>query len=215
MKQHWLWIGGILAVSTAAALLREPAIDQPTSETPTREVSESAVAAVEMATPQGEATPSLPPGHPPIAGETEFEGPTPPNDAIHQGLGTSTTPDKKNTKPVPKPGQVERAQGPNGVSIAELFKRRKQFDGKRVRVRGQVVKVVEGVMKTNFVHLRDGTGDAATKNHDLTVTMAKVPVLGRVVTVEGQVKTDHDLGAGYLYAVLLEQASTVKEPRSP
>ncbi len=107
-------------------------------------------------------------------------------------------------------GKVDKASGPNGRRIAEIYAERSKLSGKPVRVRGVVVKVVSGVLGKNFVHLRDGSGAEQTKNFDLTVTMGQVPEKGQTILVEGQLVVDKDIGAGYRYDVLLEDARSAQ-----
>jgi len=57
------------------------------------------------------------------------------------------------------------------------------------------------------LHLQDGSGDAAEGTHDLTVTSDAVAAVGTVVTVTGTVVIDQDFGAGYVYPVLVENAT--------
>jgi hypothetical protein len=101
-------------------------------------------------------------------------------------------------------GSVEKAEG--GHRIADLFARRSELSGKTVRVRGVVVKSMGGIMGKTFVHLQDGSGSAERKDHDLTLTTSGEPKVGETMLVEGTLVTDKDLGAGYRYSVLLEDA---------
>lgn len=110
-------------------------------------------------------------------------------------------------------GAVARAEGPTGSNIAEAHQRRASLAGKPVRVRGVVVRTVPGVLGRSFVHLRDGSGDAAQGTHDLTVTTAEQPEPGQTVLYEGTLAVDRDFGAGYRYPVLLEDARSVAAPR--
>ncbi len=110
--------------------------------------------------------------------------------------------------PAPTPGEIEPAQGPHAATIQALHTGTGR--GGTARVRGRVVRVVEGVMGTNFVHLRDGTGSEANGDADLTVTMHTPPELGETLTVEGSLVADHEVGTGYVYRVLLKDAARVR-----
>jgi hypothetical protein len=103
--------------------------------------------------------------------------------------------------------KVEKAEGPNAYTIADVFAQREKLDKKTAVVRGKVVKISEGIMGSNWIHLQDGTGDAAKKTHDLVVTTQDLPKVGDVVTVKGTVAKDKDFGAGYNYKVLIEKAN--------
>lgn len=97
---------------------------------------------------------------------------------------------------------VEKA--PNGIRIAELFENPKSYLNKQVIIKGQVVKVNNGVMNVNFVHLQDGT--TGNGQYDITITTNDEFKVGEVVTIKGTVILDKDFGAGYVYDVLVEKA---------
>lgn len=111
-----------------------------------------------------------------------------------------------------KVGPVDKAAGPNAFAIGELWAQKEQLAGKAVSVRGVVVKYNPGVMGKNWIHLQDGTGNAARGTIDLTVTSQNTAALGDTVVVTGTVRINQDLGAGYTYALLLDGA-TVKPGR--
>lgn len=92
-----------------------------------------------------------------------------------------------------------------GVTVAEVYRDRKALEGKRVKVRGKVMKVNRGILGRNWLHVSDGTGEAG--KDDLVVTSQQVAEVGSVVVVDGVVKTDLDLGSGYFFSVLLEEAT--------
>ena len=77
-------------------------------------------------------------------------------------------------------------------------------------VRGTVVKFTPSVMGKNWVHLRDGTGSAGNDTNDLLVTTQDKAAVGDVVTATGVVKTDVNLGSGYSFKVLVENATLRK-----
>lgn len=99
---------------------------------------------------------------------------------------------------------VEKAEG--GKTIAEIYANKTALAGKTVRVRGKVVKLNNGIMGRNWAHLQDGSrsGDSG---FDLTITTSAQLQLGQVVEVSGTLAVDRDFGAGYRYAVILEQAT--------
>ena len=66
------------------------------------------------------------------------------------------------------------------------------------------------IMGKNWVHLQDGTGDAAKQQHDLVVTTKDDPKDGDIVTMEGTVAANKDFGAGYVYKVIIEDAKVEK-----
>ncbi|HVR71773.1 MAG TPA: nucleotide-binding protein [Vicinamibacteria bacterium] len=104
------------------------------------------------------------------------------------------------------PVKVSRVTTPDGRTVAEVFAERAALDTKAVAVRGKVVKFLPGIMGRNWLHLRDGTGSPEGKDYDLTVTTSETVAVGEVVLVRGTVRKDLDFGAGYSYAVLVEEA---------
>ncbi len=97
-----------------------------------------------------------------------------------------------------------------GQTVAQLFAEKAAFANKPVAVRGRVIKVTEGVMGTTFLHLQDGTGSAADKTNDLTVTTDDPVAAGQIVVVRGTLITNKDFGAGYRYDVLVDKAKVSK-----
>jgi hypothetical protein len=93
---------------------------------------------------------------------------------------------------------------PGGVAIAEVFARRIELEGLEVRVRGRVVKANKGIFGTNWYHLVDGTGEGESR--DLTVTSAADVQVGDLVRARGVLTVDKDLGFGYHYPAIIEEA---------
>ena len=75
---------------------------------------------------------------------------------------------------------------------------------------GKVVKFLPGIMGKNWLHLRDGSGARANGDDDITVTTGDSAAVGDVVLVRGTVRIDKDFGAGYRYAVMVEEAKVSK-----
>jgi hypothetical protein len=96
-----------------------------------------------------------------------------------------------------------------GLSIAEVWAKRQALGGTRVSVRGKVVKVNNGILGRNWLHLQDGSGEGSAGTSDITVTTDAIVQLGDVVTVTGTLVLDKDFGAGYAYDMLLEGATVV------
>ena len=117
-------------------------------------------------------------------------------------------------KPTPPPeapaGPVPKADGPNAKTIAEVYADPAALTGKDVAVRGRVVKYNEAILGKNWIHIQDGSGDAAKGSNDLTITTQDKAAVGDVVTVTGKVNVNQDFGAGYKYAVIVEQATLAR-----
>jgi hypothetical protein len=117
-----------------------------------------------------------------------------PDDDVHRAVNQPLV--------APVPGEIERAKGDR--TVAEVHADREALEGQRVQVRAKIMKVSPNVMGKNWVTLQDGTGSAP---HDkLIVTTQEQVFPGEVMTVVGRVQTDVNLGSGYSYAVLLEEA---------
>jgi hypothetical protein len=113
-----------------------------------------------------------------------------------KGVDTSTTEVIK----------VEKATGPNTYTVVEIFAKRSELDKKPVTVRGKVVKVSAGIMGKNWLHIQDGSGNAKDGDNDLVVTTQEIPKVGDIVTANGSLSKDKDLGSGYKYDALIEDA---------
>lgn len=151
----------------------------------------------------------LPPGHPsldqlsPQGGAPAMGGgaampPAPP----HGGAAMSSATDVGDVK-------VPRATGKDARTIAEIFAEKATLKGKSVTLRGKVVKYNPGIMGKNWLHLRDGTGTAG-KDNDVTVTTQDASAKGEVVTVQGTVEVDLDIGMGTPYPVIIQDARVTK-----
>ena len=106
--------------------------------------------------------------------------------------------------------KVDKAEGENAYTVEEVFAKSADLAGKKVKIRGKVVKVSPNIMGRNWLHLQDGTGSVANNSHDLVVTSAEIPEADSVVVIEGVMAKDKDFGAGYFYNVILEEAVIVK-----
>ena len=97
----------------------------------------------------------------------------------------------------------------DGITIAELYANREKYNGKTVKIRGEVVKYASEIMGKNWAHIQDGTksGDS----FDLAVTTNDVTKVGDVVLFEGTVALKKDFGAGYFYEVIVEDAKIIKQ----
>jgi hypothetical protein len=105
---------------------------------------------------------------------------------------------------VSEPIKVEKAA--KGLTVEECFTKKASFKGKVISVRGKIVKLNENIMGKTWIHLQDGTGSAETKDLVVTAESAGDAKIGSVVTVTGKLGTDKDLGSGYFFAVILEEA---------
>ncbi len=102
---------------------------------------------------------------------------------------------------------LARAPGATGRTIAEVFAQKAALADKPVAIRGKVTKFNADIMGKNWLHVQDGTGTPAAQDFDLIVTTSATATVGEVVVVRGVVRIDQDLGAGYAYPVLVEDAT--------
>jgi len=127
----------------------------------------------------------LPPGHPPINNQT---------------AGTAESASKEAIS-------IKKIAG--GVSIEECFKDKKKLNGKQVKIKGKVVKYNSGILKRNWLHLQDGTGTSG--QNDLVVTTLDSAKLNDIVVVSGVLHYDKDIGSGYFFPVIMEDAKVKVE----
>lgn len=103
----------------------------------------------------------------------------------------------------PAPGEIKPLA--DGKTVAAIIAEAGQLKGQVVSLNAKVIKVSENIMGKNWVTLQDGTG--TDPNDKLLATTQETVEPGALVTVKGTVNTDIDLGYGYKYDVLLEEAS--------
>ncbi len=96
-----------------------------------------------------------------------------------------------------------------GETVAEIFAKRQELNGKNVLLRGKVVKFMSGIMGKNWLHVKDGSGTPGTD--DLVVTTQADAKIGDTVLVKGTLAADKDFGSGYRYDVIVEDANVTIE----
>lgn len=110
--------------------------------------------------------------------------------------------------PVIEKKEVKVAPAKGGITIAELFAKKDSYSGKMVKISGEVTKFTPGVMGKNWIHIQDGTQN--NNKFDLTVTTKDEVKIGDKVTVDGKISLNKDLGYGYFFDVLMEDAAVKK-----
>ena len=103
----------------------------------------------------------------------------------------------------PAPGEIKPLA--DGKTIAGVFAASGQLKERVVSLNARVIKINKSIMGRNWITLQDGTGTAP--DDKLLATSQEEVSPGDVVIVKGTVNTDVDLGYGYHYKVLLEEAS--------
>ncbi|MCF6230369.1 MAG: hypothetical protein L3J62_06200 [Gammaproteobacteria bacterium] len=94
-------------------------------------------------------------------------------------------------------------------SVEQVNKNSQALSGQQVELRGEVTKVNNGIMRRNFIHIKDGTG--AGNSGSLIVTSKDTAQVGQTITVVGTVKLGTDFGMGYTYPLLVENATITVE----
>jgi len=106
----------------------------------------------------------------------------------------------------PEKGEIKPPEG--GITVEEVYSKLDELNGKEILLRGKVMKVNRNILGKNWITLSDGTGKAP--DNVLTVVTKEDTEAGKIVTVKGKIRKDVDLGAGYKYKVLLEDAEIEK-----
>ena len=91
------------------------------------------------------------------------------------------------------------------LSVADLHARSAQLGGGQVSIAGTVIKVNNGIMRRNFIHVQDGTGSGDTDR--VIFTSTQTARVGDRIVATGTVNLDVDFGMGYRYPVLVEHAT--------
>ena len=94
------------------------------------------------------------------------------------------------------------------ISISELLANKDKYAGKTITLRGEVTKFNPQIMNKNWIHIQDGT-DAGGK-FDLAITSNDEVAVGDNIVVEGKISLDKDLGYGYFFEVIMEDAKVQK-----
>ncbi len=127
-----------------------------------------------------------------------------PKDDVHKRVNVAKA--DASATAAPKPGKIAMAQG--GKTVADLFDERTQLAGKKVMLRAKVMKISRNILGKNWITLSDGSGKAPT---DAIVAVSKEsPTVGEIVVCSGNLKADVNLGAGYQYKALIEEAHFAK-----
>src|SRR3990172_9486822 len=97
----------------------------------------------------------------------------------------------------------------DGHTVGELYAEKDKLNGKKVIVRGKVVKFNSGIMGKNWIHLQDGSGKQGT--NDITITTNQSVKAGDTILATGNLAINKDFGGGYNYEVIVEEATLAGE----
>lgn len=104
---------------------------------------------------------------------------------------------------------VARKSPRDALAVGRVYAELDARANREVVVSGAAVKVASAV-GWYWVHLRDGTGDPSVGTHDLTVQTTQAVTEGQRVAFRGVLRKDVDLGFGYHYDALVEDAELVR-----
>lgn len=97
------------------------------------------------------------------------------------------------------------AADPATKSIESINKDKDALVGKQVTFQGKVVKVNNGIMQRNFIHVQDEKASGDTNK--LIATSNQTAAVNQNVKVTGKVTLNRDFGMGYSYPLLIEEAT--------
>ena len=94
------------------------------------------------------------------------------------------------------------------ISIEELIKNKEKYGNQTVRLKGEVSKYNPSIMNTNWIHLKDGT--SFNGKSDVTATSTTEVKLGDTISIEGKVTLNKNFGSGYVYDIIIENATIIE-----
>jgi hypothetical protein len=106
------------------------------------------------------------------------------------------------TAGAPAAGEIPALDG--GTTVAAILADPTSLEGQQIRLRARVVKVSANIMDRNWITLQDGSG--ANPADKLMATSTQSVNVGDVVIASGTLRRDVDIGSGYRYDALLEDA---------
>ncbi|MDH3975486.1 MAG: hypothetical protein OEV42_14510 [Deltaproteobacteria bacterium] len=104
-------------------------------------------------------------------------------------------------------GTIKKAEG--GYFLDELFEKKKELAGKKIKIRAKIVKASGSILGKEWYHVQDGTGSDAVL--DLIITSKDKVEAGRIVLITGTLGVDRDFGSGYRYDIIVEDAELIVE----
>lgn len=115
--------------------------------------------------------------------------------------------------PKDEPKKSKSANKPKGkfYTVSEVIENKDALAGKTVVFKAKVTKFTPSIMQKNWLHVTNEIGP--TEKVDLVVTTNDETKAGEVVKIEGLLTVNKNLGSGYFFPVIIEDAkvSTVKD----
>ena len=95
----------------------------------------------------------------------------------------------------------------NIVALSKLLASPEQYKGKIIKVGGKCTKVNINIMGKNWIHLQQKDEDG--QSYNLVVTSKDNARVGEECYFEGRIDTKLDLGAGYFFDVIMQEAKRI------
>ena len=107
----------------------------------------------------------------------------------------------QNNKQTSSSARTSTSSSAGVVSLTELFENPNIYNGKKIIVTGKVVKFAPRIMGRNWIHIVNDKGE-----YDLTITTNDKVNIDDNVTFDGVITLNKDFGAGYKYAIIMEES---------
>lgn len=96
----------------------------------------------------------------------------------------------------------------DAYTVEEIHMWRKALKDQTITLEGTVSKVSQDIMKRDWVHVGDGSGNEKNLTNDLVFTAPNTSLkMGDKVNATGKVIVDKDFGFGYFYKVIIENST--------
>ena len=103
--------------------------------------------------------------------------------------------------------EIDKKIKRNTVALSKLLSQPEKYKGKIIKVKGKCTKVNTNIMGKNWVHIQEK--DKSGKVYDLVVTTTGPATVGEECYFEGKIDTKLDLGAGYFFDIIMQDAKRI------
>lgn len=109
-----------------------------------------------------------------------------------------------------KEQKTQPASKPKGkiYTLKEIVSNKEALADKVVAVKAKVTKFTPSIMRTNWLHVTEAT--ESSEKIDLVVTSQDEAAAGDIVIIEGKITVNKDLGSGYFFPIMIEEAKITK-----
>ncbi len=125
-------------------------------------------------------------------------------------LGLSSTTETKKEKAIEK--KISKPAKPfvkkEFYTVEEIFMWKDFLKNENIKVKGEILKISKQIMKLDWIHIQDGTGNSKNRTDDLVFTIKNISFkAGDKVIAQGKLIVDKDFGYGYFYKVIIQESS--------